>query len=225
MALAYFGVSGLPPALERIPLEYVERALKYLRAQPDVDTARIGMGGVSKGGELTLLFASMRPEIHAVAAFVPSGVVFQSIADGYPRTSSWTYHGRDVPFVPYGAVDRPANIAEIYRAGLEQASRETLEAATISVERINGPLLLLSGRADTLWPSTMLCEMVVERLLGHAFPHPFEHVAYADAGHLISSIRDDATRRGGTVDGNARAQRDGRRRFLEFFERYLDDGR
>lgn len=224
MALAYFGMDGLPKELDRIPLEYFDRALAWLVRQPDVDPKRIAIGGVSKGGELALLVASRHPEIRGVAVFVPSGVVFQSIASGYPRTSSWSSHGKELPFVAYGKVDHPKNTAEIYGVGLELAERDkSIEAAVIPVERINGPILLLSGQDDTLWPSTRLSEMIVARLRAHKFRYPFEHVAYPGAGHLISSIRkDDVTRRGGTPEGNRQAQEDGQRRFLEFFKRILD---
>jgi hypothetical protein len=220
MAVAYFALDGLPAALERIPLEAFDRALDWLAAQPDVDRARLGVGGVSKGAEAALLVASRRPELRAVAVFAPSAVAFQSIAPGFPRTSSWTERGADVPYVAYGRAANARTLADTYRAGLEQA--DSLDAATIEVERIGGPVLLLSGRDDTLWPSAMMGEMVVARLRAKGFRHAVEHVAYEHAGHLISSIRaDDVTHRGGTVEGNAAAQRDGQRRFLEFFARAL----
>jgi dienelactone hydrolase len=224
LALAYFGMDGLPKELDRIPLEYFDRALAWLARRPDVDPKRIAIGGVSKGGELALLIASRHPEIRGVAVFVPSGIVFQSIASGYPKTSSWSFQGKDLPFVAYGKVDNPKSTAEIYRAGLEQAEEsKSMEAAVIPVERINGPILLLSGQEDNLWPSTMLSEMIVARLRSHMFRYPVEHTAYPEAGHLISSIRkDNVTRRGGTPEGNRRAQEDGQRRFLEFFRRALD---
>ncbi len=225
LALAYFGMEGLPAELERIPLEYVEHGLTYLRLQPDVDSLRVGVGGVSKGGELALLLASMHDEIRAVAAFVPSGIVFQSVAEGFPKTGSWTRGGRELPFVPYGQVESPRAIGDFYVAGIEQADSALLAEATIPVERIAGPVLVLSGREDNLWPSTALGERVIERLEATGFPHPHEHVAYEDAGHIISSVRDeDVSRRGGTEEGNRRAQVDARRRFLEFFERHLGEG-
>jgi dienelactone hydrolase len=222
MAVAYFGMDGLPPALERIPLEAFDRAVEWLAAQPDVDSTCIGIGGVSKGAEAALLLAARRTDLRAVAVFAPSAVVFQSIAPGFPLTSSWTEGGTEVPFVPFGQTADGGNLADYYRAGIEQVDSLALERATIKVERIAGPVLLLSGRDDTLWPSTLLGEMVVSRLRSHRFPHPLEHVAYEHAGHLISSIRsDDVTYRGGTIEGNAAAQRDGQRRFFEFFERAL----
>ena len=65
-------------------------------------------------------------------------------------------------------------------------------------------------------------KLVVKRLKAKQFAPSVEHIAYDDAGHLISSIRDDdVSRRGGTAAGNASAQRDAQKRFLEFFERAL----
>ena len=222
LALGYFGLEGLPDELERIPLEYIEHGLTFLRLQPRVDRERVGVVGVSKGGELALLIASRRPELRAVVAFVPSGLVWQNVARGFPDSSSWSHGGDDVPFVPYGSVDQPRGIIDFYRAGIEQATPETLAAATIPVERINGPILLLSGRDDNLWPSTDLSERVVTRLAERGFAHPFEHKAYDDAGHLISRVRDDdVSRRGGTDEGNRKAQLDARERMVAFLRHHL----
>ena len=221
MHLAYFGVEGLPADLERIPLEYLDNALTWLRLQPYVDPQRLGVAGGSKGGELALLYASMRPDLRAVAALVPSGIVFQSTARGFPDSSSWSYHGRELPFVRYGKVESPPNVAEYYRAGVRQATAQQLAAATIPVERIRGPILLLSAKADTLWPSSELAEGVVARLRGKAFGFAVEHVAYEDAGHLIGCEREDATKFGGTADGMRKALLDVPQRLVTFFERAL----
>jgi dienelactone hydrolase len=221
MSVAYFRMPGLPDELERIPLESIEGALDWLLHQPGVDRTRIGIGSVSKGSELALRIASMHPEIHAVAAFTPSGVAFQSLAPGFPLTSSWSYRGKDVPFVPYGAVPPNATLADRYLAGVRSASPALLDSASTRVEQINGPILMLSGESDNLYGSATLARMVEARLHSHGFKHSVEHIAYPNAGHLISSIRNDSAviQRGGTFEGNDFAQRDGQRRFLEFFDK------
>ncbi len=218
LALAYFGMEGLPAGLELIPLEYFEKALAALVADPAVDAGRLGVVGVSKGGEAALLLASRLPRLRAVVAFVPSSHVFQSIADGWPRTSSWSHGGEPLPFVPYARVEF-SNLAELYAASLEE---EAAAAAAIPVEQIQGPILLLSGEADTLWPSAAMSAAVVERLERHGFAHEVVHVAYPGAGHGISSIRDGvADRLGGTEEGNREAQLDARERMLAFLTRHL----
>ena len=219
LAVAYFGMADLPKNLEHIPLEYFDVALTQLRLQPFVDPERIGIVAVSKGSEVALLFASMRPEIHALVGFAPSAVLWPSIGSEAP-SSSWSYRGKDLPYVPYGKADSKV-IADFYRAGLAQAGA-ALDPATIHVENIKGPILLLTGREDNLWPSTAFADMVTARLKANAFAYPFEHVAYPDAGHLISNIRkEDVSRRGGSEQGNRDAQVDAQRRMIEFLDRSL----
>ena len=54
LAVAYFGLEGLPKHLKRIPLECLVEAKSYLRQYPQVDSERIGIYGRSKGAELVL---------------------------------------------------------------------------------------------------------------------------------------------------------------------------
>ncbi|MGL6279316.1 MAG: alpha/beta hydrolase family protein, partial [Gaiella sp.] len=87
--LAYFGEGDLPPTLERIPLEYFERALRWMAAEPEVDPDRIVAFGVSRGGELALVLATTFPRlVHAAVGYTPS-----SEAGGSPmsRAPAWTY--------------------------------------------------------------------------------------------------------------------------------------
>jgi dienelactone hydrolase len=223
LALAYFRAEGLPEELDQIPMEYFGRALAYLREHPSVDADRIGIVGQSRGAELALLFASHEPAIRAVAAWIPSAVVWQSsasLSDNLPHTSSWSHNGKGLPFVPRTAAD-PAdnNLADSYRRSLERSA--VVERATIEVENINGPVLLFSGREDTVWPSSYMSEMLIARLRKHSFRFPYEHVAYKHAGHLISQVRSDATRWGGTEEGTRFAQEDSQRRVIKFFARHL----
>jgi dienelactone hydrolase len=62
LALAYFGVTGLPERLAEIPVETVARGILWLRDHPSVGRLRVGLVGASKGGELALLAASLLSE-------------------------------------------------------------------------------------------------------------------------------------------------------------------
>ncbi|MDQ3458897.1 MAG: acyl-CoA thioesterase/BAAT N-terminal domain-containing protein [Deinococcota bacterium] len=232
LALAYFGVDELPEELIEVPLETFYTALNWLAAQDAVDEGRIVLVGASKGGEAALLVASRRPEVRAVVAYVPSNVVWQGISftDFTPR-SSWSLAGEGLPFVPYAAMpetlpDDPETMVlePLYRESLE---RYEGDEAVIPVEDIGGPVLLISGGDDALWPSTLMAERALERLEGH--DRPLEHLEYEEAGHLIlnpyvptwgtEAILGLAM--GGTAQANAEAAADSWPRVLDFLEENL----
>jgi dienelactone hydrolase len=58
--------------------------------------------------------------------------------------------------------------------------------AEIPVENIRGPVLLISGRDDGVWPSTKSAESIVRRLNEHHFAHPVTNLSFPNAGHAIS---------------------------------------
>ena len=57
--------------------------------------------------------------------------------------------------------------------------------AVIRVEKITGPVLLISSKMDTMWPSGPAAEQVVKRLQRHDFPYSFQHLSYDYGGHLF----------------------------------------
>ncbi len=196
LALAYFRIETLPKHLTMIPLEYFEKAIQWLNTQANIDTSKIGLAGISKGGEIALTVASTYSAFKAVAGFVPSSVVFEGIVAGGKGsgTAGLSYQGNGLPFVPYiypKDIDYgPGNWTPLYLAILEQ--KEKVEAASIKVERINGPIVLFSSRQDNTWPSHKMSEMIVQRLEEHQFQYYFKHISY-DGGHGIAKL-DDARR-------------------------------
>lgn len=202
LALAYFGTDGLPDQLIEIPIETVERGLKWLRDQPQVARRRVGLLGASKGGELALLAASRFPEhLAAVVGFAASPIVWQAVPSDRrdwqrPPRSSWTADGEPVTFLPYarpglgamlrtaGAalVRRPLVVRDIYDRALDNPAQ--VADATIALERITTPILLVSGTDDRLWPSSRLAELAMQRLASQERPYRDEHLRYEGAGHL-----------------------------------------
>ena len=188
LALAYFAYEDLPPRLERIPLEYFERALAWLRKREDVRGSTIAVLGASRGGELALLLGATFLGIAPVIAYAPSGVLWGAVGRDAP---AWTYRGEPLPHMPNRVTEEqaaefytqePYAAAPWYRINLEDA--EAREACAIPVERIGGLVLLLSGEDDAMWPSTSMADHVMERLRAHNFTHAYEHLAYPNAGHL-----------------------------------------
>src|SRR5215210_7514493 len=148
LALAYFYLGSLPYGLAGIPLEYFGGALRWLKDHPSVRGDRLGVVGTSRGGELALLLGAHYPELEAVVSYAGSGFVCPSPAGQDP---AWTFRGKPLPWIP--------NPFDIFQARPGQ-----IEKSEIPVERTNGPVLLISGDADQVWPSTQLSQVAVDRL-------------------------------------------------------------
>jgi dienelactone hydrolase len=195
-ALAYFNYEHLPDDLIAIPLEYFETAIDWVQRQPRLDGDRIAVSGASRGGELALLLGATFAAVKAVIAYVPSGVVHGGIGRSGVRGASpaWTFRGEAIPYlqprfeklspeVSPPPTGEPIPLTPRFLRFLEDA--QAAERAEIPVERINGPVLLISGKDDAMWPSERLAEIARKRLAGHDFPHPYRHLAYDGAGHMI----------------------------------------
>lgn len=160
LSLAYFRGQGLPPSLVNIPLEYFENAVQWMRAQIWLRDHVLAVWGVSRSGELALLIGSTIPEINAVVAYVPSGVLHGGFGpDDASRDglcAAWSYRGRPLPYLPENnAADDPASVdygasavAEAARYLAQLRDADAVERATIAVEKIRGPVLLVSGEDD-----------------------------------------------------------------------------
>jgi dienelactone hydrolase len=184
LALAYFAYEDLPPWLINIPLEYFGDAIQWMENHPAVTSNKIGVLGRSKGGELALLLGATFPKLKAVVAYVPSHVVW----GGGRNMSSWTINGKPLDFVPLRHIVKlyehpPIRFTPMFLLSLQNTS--AVEKAVIPVERINGPVLLISGEDDQAWPSTLMSEMVMKRLSRFKHPFPYQHLSYEGAGHII----------------------------------------
>jgi len=188
LSLAYFAYETLPKGLIEIPLEYFETALDWLQAHPALDPNRIAVTGGSRGGELSLLLGATFPQIKAVVAYVPSHTAWAGFsADGGSAKSSWTFRGEPIPYVLYEddvpAGPEPIPLTPGFLRALTQ--KKMVQAAEIPVERINGAVLLISGEEDAMWPSAQMADAVIRRLAAHNFAHPYRHIRYPNAGHMI----------------------------------------
>lgn len=107
---------------------------------------------------------------------------------------------------------------------------EAVREASVPVEDVDGPVLLVRGRDDALWPSVVYSEVANWRLDHHDHNHPHEHVVYEDAGpvfplpYLAYDGRLSRERYGGTPAGNARAAADAWVRTLDYLEVGLRPG-
>jgi uncharacterized protein len=184
LQLAYFGIGSLPETLQLIPVEYFTHAIQWLQAQPGIDPTRIAILGTSVGGEAALLIASHDPAVHAVAAAVPSGIVWAGIGTWgttHPE-SSFSWHGRALPDLPYPAGGMGATF-DRYAAGLNGLPLH--RDAIMPLARINGPIMMICGGRDVVWPSCPMVAMAAAQLKAAQFAHPVSVCAFAHAGHAV----------------------------------------
>lgn len=235
LALAYFQCDDLPTDIQQIPIEYVQRAVQWLKRQSTVHPGQIAVFGRSKGAELALVTASLEPDIRAVIASSPSSTVNIGTdraftdAETFSPQSSWSFRGEPLPFVTWTEaqcqesrerLDAGRRIDQIHKAAWRAC--EWLEDAEIPVEKINGPILLLSADDDHWWPAAEHCERMVERLKANQFAHPVVHLRYADTGHSIRFPYIPTTRtqlNGGTPKNNVHASEHSWQEVLGFLER------
>jgi dienelactone hydrolase len=244
LALGYFRMPELPQGLVNIPLEYFENAIRWMRGQDWLRDGFLAVMGSSRGGELALLLGATFPDINAVVAVVPSGVIhgpFGPSAPGDPRPrAAWTFHGAPLPYLQQN--NRPYDPTVVRRRGEHLVEtpmylhwlRDTaaVERSSIAVERIKGPVLMISGKDDDIWPSFALAEIARRRLEAHRHPYRFVHLAYDRAGHVIvapfgptttsTSMMHPVSGRsyalGGTPRDNADASADSWPKILGFLE-------
>ena len=191
LSLGLFKTKQTPKELSRVPVEYVEAAIQWLKQQ---GYQKIGIDGTSKGSEMALLAASMFPDISCVIARVPSHFVSEGLSGsgknkGPSGTSCWSYRGKELPYAPYRS--RKFNILKMLMREKElhiitfNRDKDVTPETLIPIERIQGPVLLLSSMHDEVWPSFESASFMENRLAENGFPFPHKHVAYEHISHAM----------------------------------------
>lgn len=194
LGLAYYRAPGVSDVLANIPLEYIEKAISWLKKQSSTKTDRLMVVGTSMGGSYALLAASHLSEIKGAVVFDGAGVVFQSLdpANKSPEPqSTFSYKDKPVPYIPINVPElKPETFKtplflRLFLSSYFEQGKEDLEAASIKVERIAGPVLLMGSLDDRLFASAYLLQHSYKRLHEHHFPFAYEFIAYKGAGHML----------------------------------------
>jgi uncharacterized protein len=229
LQLAYHNAPGKSAKLKNIPLEDFYHGLDWLKKQPGVDPARVGIVGYSKGAEAGLLVATRYPGIGAVALGMPSSVVWDGMSgENYMLgsfSSSWSEKGEPVPHLAYKGQPDSRGLMAVFEGGLEELGKNP--AAVIPVEKYRGKLLLVCGEAEKLWPSCPMTDQIVARAAKRGAAAPVV-LRYKDVGHGVmgAPFTDDKARAnwsqmGGTEQGNAAARTDSWPKIVAFLKREL----
>lgn len=236
----YFGSSMRREVLAEIPISYFDSALNYLTDQPGVKPDKVGVVGFSRGGEAALLVGSYLEQVGVVIGYVPSGYVFPAptwMSGVDEECAAWTREGNPLPYIPVdhvverdqkGMDDSLFGEEHMSSMALEMASQKETKRATIPVEQIDGPVLLISGGRDRIWSSPDLADVVINRLDQHHHRWAYKHCSYPEAGHAIrvpyqvDDAKDPEAKHplGGTYGANAYASADA----WKYSLRFLDSG-
>jgi dienelactone hydrolase len=194
LAVGYYGVPDAPKTCAKVPIEYVENAVRYLQNK---GFRKIVAIGISKGAELSLVSASLLPEISGVIAMAPSCRINMGIGPGisWLNCSSWTWRGKELPYAYTRAKSgkailtslkhRELSFSEVYEA----AHRNADESSLIPCEKICGRVLLVSSEHDSIWPGKQSCENMMKRLKEHDFAYPYKHLNYRYGSHMLLPFR------------------------------------
>ena len=198
-SLAYFAYQDLPIAINNIPIEYFEEGFSWMKRE--LAPTKIAVQGTSRGGELTLVLAAYLPEfVKCAIPIVPmyaSGQGWDSTGNSSGPIASWTFRGEEIPYAQYAdsmdieemqrlSADAPNGLELTPTARRDFDTDETRENAAIPIENADGPILLISGLEDAMWPSAWGSDVVINRLRAKGFKHSYQHLALRETGHWIA---------------------------------------
>lgn len=236
LALAYVMEEGLPNCFYHVPIDPLEAAAQRLH---EMGYEKVGLWGISKGAELALTAGSLMPGlVNAVVAVAPMFLVCQGFSKNRGISimpgSSWSFHGEELPYARFNTDKFP--LRQVLRKSL--AARELTmydlymplienpdPAAMIRVENITGPVLLISSKMDTMWPSELAAKNVMERLRECSFSYPCRHLSYDYGSHLFIPVELPLAKffvgdRGKYNEPGRKARMDSLTKTLEFVEKW-----
>lgn len=199
-SIGYHGATGTPDHLREISIDAVASRIAALSKASGTPSGCVGVLGISKGGELTLLLASLTDVGDVYVAMTPSDVVWQASNPSLRRKSSWTYSGQPLPFVKYPRFSRATMKAlrDVRQAGdlhsLALRKAKNFEAARIPIEQATAPILLQAGTQDKLWPTEAMSKRLIARLATDKPKHDLELKTY-ELDHFLGNstkVRADA---------------------------------
>ena len=146
LAISYFGMNNQKSSLDRIPLENIEEALKYIQKLTFVDSAKIGIYGRLKGAEYSLMFLTKYDGIKYAVLNSPSDRIYEGLkGKRNSKHSSWTYGGKEISYKPF-------KIREFIMNMLTKKSNID-DSGVMDIENVTCPLLLITSIKDEIWDS------------------------------------------------------------------------
>lgn len=202
LVLGFYMWKGLPKNLVSVPVDYVEKAVRWLREEKNIKS--IAMTSASTGAGYTILAASLIPDISCVIPVVPFDHVMEGTTNSFKRLgkSVYTWHGKDIPYSPWVLIDQ--GLLKIFRGarkdkkyGLKRFMRygydhnPVTEESRIKVENMHADVLFLAVKDDDAWPSDIAVQRMVKVLEEANYPYRVEAHIYEKASHALTDGLDE----------------------------------
>ena len=187
--------------LHEWPLEYFGKAIDWLKTR---GIKKIGFYGISFGGNMALLAASLYPDITLTVACEAIDIVMEGFEEGKKEgmsewccgKSTFTFQGEALPYLPYVLTEHQYydRIVKSCKKHHELRSRELFQHAEkqavpencfIPIEQIHGRLLIIAAADDSMWESEKYAMRMEQRLASLPHPSEAEAVIYPYGTHLL----------------------------------------
>lgn len=227
LSLAYFAHDDLPKYLPYCELEYFEEAANWFATHPAVMSHGIGVMGVSKGAEITLMLAAHGNDIiKAIVPISPSLVITASPFKASGQLTGAYHDFTKAKMMAHGAI----NLCDCVPVqGLEDLD----PSAIIPVEKINCPIMIICGEDDESVSASEMAHEILKRMTlngkgascsvlsypgtGHLIEPPFAPHCYASYHKLLKTT----FAWGGNAKDHSLAQDHSWQKILEFFRKNL----
>lgn len=190
LALYFFGKPNQPKLLNRVPIEFFDKAIEYIKCHFD-SKHPLTIVSASKGAELALVLSEYYTEIDNLILIAPSVYRFQGL-DVYNSQSSWILKGKELPYISFERVSLlesiklqfrfifklPQKFRPYYESAVKNAHNR--EEARIRVDNFQGKILMLVGQEDGMWNSHEMALMIKEQN-----PKSVDIVVYPNVGHAF----------------------------------------
>lgn len=193
LAMTYYGEPGLPDKMRAIPLEVFDYAVARMRKYENGRFKHFGIYGNSKGGGIALLAASQCVFIDLCIAVSATAHIFEGVgkAGESECRSMVSYYKQDFPYIPNRGrlrafikrCKQEGNIRLLYL--IEEWEKRGDASTEIPVEKIRGPVLLLSATHDDSVPGKRDAEILMKRLQEKNFQYPYRHINFENGSHNL----------------------------------------
>ncbi len=199
LVLGFYLWKGLSKNLARIPVEYAQKAINWLKNTQGIE--KIAMTGASTGAGYTLVCASLISDITCVIPVVPFDYIMEGTSPSNKRLhcSVYTYRGANLPYTETPMLDKGMlnwlkmamnakeyGLRRFMRFGYDYMSKSLNPESRIKIENMNADVLFLAVKGDDCWPSDIAVPRMLKILEECNYSHRVESHIYEKGSHALA---------------------------------------